>query len=230
VSTYTCQQVREVAPELALGVLGGAERAEAVAHLTNCSRCQAYVAELTEAADILPLMVAEREPPPGFEDRVLAGLHTERRRSRRRWFLTVASVAAAAAIVSITLVRVIDARTETPSAAPVPTTATAPAPAAAGMTQARMVDVTDGAPAGWVYVSGGRTVALAIAYGVAPGRYDIEVHPAGSEPVTIGAVDVQEYRGSWMGSSPVAIGAGDTVSLVSATGTAVCHGTLTTTQ
>src|SRR5262245_17574946 len=138
VSAYTCTQAREVAPELALGVLGGAERAEAVAHLTNCSRCQAYVAELTEAADVLPLMVAEREPPVGFEHRVLASLHTERRRSRRRWFLSVAAVAAAAAIVSITLVRVIDARTDTGSAAP------PPAASSAVMTEARMVSSSDG--------------------------------------------------------------------------------------
>src|SRR5262245_23965319 len=224
-SAYSCTQVHEVAPELALGVLGGAERAEAVEHLTNCSRCQTYVAELTEAADVLPLMVAEREPPPGFESRVLASLHTERRRSRRRWFLTVAAVAAAATIVSITLVRVIDARHETKSAAP-PPAATAPA----GMAAARMTSTADGSPAGWVYVSNGRTIALAIAYGVESGHYDIQVQPAGSAAVTIGAVDVHDYRGSWMGSSPVAIGEGDTVSLVSATGSAVCHGTLTTTQ
>ena len=63
----TCAEVRELAPELALGILGGAERAEVVLHVNGCARCQAYVAELTEAADALPLLVPEVEPPAGFE-------------------------------------------------------------------------------------------------------------------------------------------------------------------
>ena len=79
-SAFTCAQLRDVAPELALGVLGGAERGEALAHLDACSRCQVHVAELTEAADVLPLLAPEREPPPGFEARVLHGLASERRR------------------------------------------------------------------------------------------------------------------------------------------------------
>ena len=70
-SVLTCAEVREFAPELALGILGGAERAEVVFHVNGCARCQAYVAELTEAADAIPQLVPEAEPPPGFEARVL---------------------------------------------------------------------------------------------------------------------------------------------------------------
>ena len=62
-SVLTCAQVRELAPELALGILGGAERAEVVLHLNDCARCQVYVAELTEAADVIPQLVSEAEPP-----------------------------------------------------------------------------------------------------------------------------------------------------------------------
>ena len=77
-----CAEAREQAPELALGTLGGAERAEVILHVNGCARCQAYVDEFTEVADALPLLAPEAEPSPGFEDRVLAAIdapnhHTE---------------------------------------------------------------------------------------------------------------------------------------------------------
>lgn len=220
-SVYTCAQVHDLAPELALGVLSGAERAEVIVHLANCSRCQAYVGELTEAANVLPLMVPEREPPAGFERRVLAGLHADRRRSRRRWVASVAVAVAAATILSIAIVRVIDARTDADVAA---------APAA--LVSARMVTDagTPGTPAGWAFVSDQRTVALAVAYGVDSGRYQIKVTPARGAPVVIGGIDVVSYRGTWMGTSKVAVSAGDTISLVDAQGTQVCHGMVETTR
>ena len=62
-SAYSCAQLRDVAPELALGVLGGAEHAEAIMHVNGCARCQALVNELAEAADALPLLAPEIEPP-----------------------------------------------------------------------------------------------------------------------------------------------------------------------
>src|SRR3977135_3012398 len=101
-SVLRCGEVREFAPELALGILGGAERAEVVLHVNGCARCQAYVAELTEAADAIPQLVPEAEAPPGVGARVLQRLGADRRRSRRRWAASIAAVAAAAAIFSIT--------------------------------------------------------------------------------------------------------------------------------
>ncbi|HEX5588146.1 MAG TPA: zf-HC2 domain-containing protein [Acidimicrobiia bacterium] len=220
-SGLTCVQVHDAAPEFALGVLGGAERAEVIVHLTNCSRCQAYVAELTEAADVLPLMVPEREPPAGFEQRVLEGLHADRRRSRRRWFASVAVAVAAATILSITILRVIDARTDTTRVATTPATELATAP---------MVSAVSGAPAGWAYVSDHRNVVLAVAYGVDAGRYDIQVASAAGSPAVIGGIDIVDSRGSWVGASSVPIATGDTISLIDAQGAAVCHGTVETTQ
>src|SRR3982074_3550335 len=100
-SVLTCAEVREFTPELALGILGGAERAEVVLHVNGCARCQADVAELTEAADAIPQLVPEAEPPPGFEARGLQRLGPDRRPSRRRWAASIAAVAAAAAIFSV---------------------------------------------------------------------------------------------------------------------------------
>ena len=117
-SAYSCAQLRDVAPELALGVLGGAERAEAIMHVNDCARCQALVNELSEAADALPLLAPEIEPPFGFEQRVLSSGRARRRRSVRRMVAAVAVAAAAAAILSITVVRVVESGSDATSVEP----------------------------------------------------------------------------------------------------------------
>src|SRR6266542_2895143 len=58
-SRSMCTEVRDLAPELALGIVGGPERAEALQHASECGPCRALVGELAEAADALPLLVAE---------------------------------------------------------------------------------------------------------------------------------------------------------------------------
>src|SRR5215218_11015185 len=119
----SCPEVRELAPELALGIVGGPERAEALQHASECGPCRVLVGELAEAADALPLLAAEAEPPAGFEERVLSALKAPRRRTRRRVAAGVAVAAAAAAIVSIVGVRVVesnqDATTSTNAASEV---------------------------------------------------------------------------------------------------------------
>ncbi len=217
-SAYSCTQVRELAPELALGVLGGAERAEAVMHVNECARCQALVNELTEAADALLLLAPELEPPPGFEQRVLTAGHARRRRNVRRWVASVAVAAAAAAIVSITVVRVVESGDGTPATVERSTPA-----------EVQMVS-TDGLPAGWAYVTNGHGVAVAVDYGVPSGRYTIAARPHAGTTVTIGTMAVEKGRGSWTGASPVELRAGTTISLVDANGTPACHGTVKTAE
>jgi hypothetical protein len=216
VSTYSCAQLHDVAPELALGVLGGAERAEAVIHVNECARCQALVNELTMAADALPLLAPELEPPPGFEERVLATGHARRRRNLRRWVASIAVAAAAAAILSITIVRVVDAGSETTRAI------VHGVPA-----EARMVGAGD-RPAGWAYVTDRYSVAVALTdYGVPSGNYDVAVHPRNGPSVTIGSMAIDAAGGSWTGRSSVPLGAGSEITLVSEDGNPACHGTVT---
>lgn len=92
--------MRELAPELALDVLTGYERATAQAHLGMCAPCREYVSSLTQIGDRLLTLVPGVEPPVGFEDRVLArmGLAAPPAQApRRRWWpmaLVAASVAA----------------------------------------------------------------------------------------------------------------------------------------
>src|SRR5437660_4235293 len=67
-----CTRLHELAPELALGVLTGQERAEARKHMATCPDCREYVLELTSVGDGLLALVPGAEPPVGFEDRVLS--------------------------------------------------------------------------------------------------------------------------------------------------------------
>ncbi|HEY8525836.1 MAG TPA: zf-HC2 domain-containing protein [Acidimicrobiales bacterium] len=67
----TCDQMRELAPDLALGLLTGAERAAALDHLEGCAACRAEVASLTDVGEAVLALAPEVEPPPGFTARVL---------------------------------------------------------------------------------------------------------------------------------------------------------------
>jgi Putative zinc-finger len=101
-----CEQVRELAPELALGIAEGEERDAALRHLTGCAGCRRLVAELSSVGDELLLLLAPaQKPPPGFESRVLAAVAEPPRRrrlqplaGRRRWLAVAAAVVLAAAL------------------------------------------------------------------------------------------------------------------------------------
>jgi hypothetical protein len=66
-----CAGFADVAAELALGVLTGRERAEALAHLDRCAACQESVRQLTVTGEELLRLLPAGEPPSGFETRVL---------------------------------------------------------------------------------------------------------------------------------------------------------------
>jgi Putative zinc-finger len=95
-----CDDVRELAPELALGVTTGEERAEALGHLAGCGDCRRAVGELSEVADELLMLAPAEEPPPGFESRVLQRI-APRRRKRRLALWVAAPVAAALTAVAL---------------------------------------------------------------------------------------------------------------------------------
>jgi hypothetical protein len=66
-----CEEFADVAAELALGVLTGRERADALAHLDGCDACRATVRQLTLTGEELLGLLPASEPPPGFETRVM---------------------------------------------------------------------------------------------------------------------------------------------------------------
>ena len=69
-----CPQLRGLAPDVALGLLTGEERAAALSHLGRCSSCRADVASLAGVVDEVLLTAPKATPPAGFDHRVLASL------------------------------------------------------------------------------------------------------------------------------------------------------------
>jgi hypothetical protein len=213
-----CAEVRELAPELALGVVGGPERAEAIQHASECGPCRALVSELAEAADALTLLAPEAEPPPGFEDRVLSALRAPRRRLRRRAAIMVAAAAAAAAIVSIVGVRVVESVQDTNRVV-----------AAASSVRSAQMSGANGVDVGNVFVSNGKpsSVVVNVNYGVPSGRYGIEFR-TGSATKHLGSVSIHDERGAWGGvvALPGGSGAAGSVVLVGTDGAVVCEALL----
>lgn len=113
-----------VAPYL-LDALEPEERSEFEAHLSQCSECQAEVAELRPVVDILPLAADMVEPPASLRERIIAAVQEDEaapsrptltsipggapnRRDARRTNLplTVAAVAAAV-LIAVLGIRVV---------------------------------------------------------------------------------------------------------------------------
>ena len=69
-----CDEFADVAAELALGVLMGRERADALAHLERCDACRETVRQLTMTGEQLLGLLPAVEPPAGFESRAMARL------------------------------------------------------------------------------------------------------------------------------------------------------------
>lgn len=210
----SCATARERAPELALGILSGAERSEVLLHLGGCSRCQAVVDEHTELADLLPHLAPEVEPPPGFERRVVGAMRHDRRRATRRLVAALVATAAAATITSVALIRVVDADRADER------TASAPRLRTASMIGA------DGQPVGRVTVSRGTPAALAVSvdYAVPDGTYALRLHQEdGDEGDALGTITIAGGRGEWSGRAAIPSGGHATLALVTASGAAVCQ-------
>lgn len=100
-----CEETREMAADLALGIVEGEERGRALQHLAECPDCRAEVEKHSELADELLLLAPQREAPVGFESRVLGELlPAPKSKRRRRLRLVLAPAAAALAAAAIVLV------------------------------------------------------------------------------------------------------------------------------
>jgi hypothetical protein len=109
-----CEDVQELAAEIALGIADGEERAEALRHLSTCGECRRAVGQLSQVADELLLLAPAQEPRAGFESRVVEaiGLQPARRGRRVRWHaprwlaLRLGPALAATAVTAAVLVSV----------------------------------------------------------------------------------------------------------------------------
>ncbi|MDP9223158.1 MAG: zf-HC2 domain-containing protein, partial [Actinomycetota bacterium] len=89
-----CNEVRELAPELALGIASGEDRARALDHLSSCPQCGSIVQEMSDVSDELLLAAPAHEPPVGFESRMI-----DRYRAGLRKKPRLALILAAAALL-----------------------------------------------------------------------------------------------------------------------------------
>ena len=96
-----CSDVTLIAPDLALGMLSGEERAEALAHLDSCRQCRDIVDKLSTTVDAVSLLAPYADPASGFEERVLDRIELESRRRSKPKGRPVWLVAAAAAVVVV---------------------------------------------------------------------------------------------------------------------------------
>ena len=65
-----CERYAGDLAELALGVLTGRERVQALSHVESCPRCAEELEQLSRAADAVVQVAPEAEPPVGFEVRL----------------------------------------------------------------------------------------------------------------------------------------------------------------
>jgi Putative zinc-finger len=111
-----CDEIRDLAPEIALGIADGEERAEALRHLSTCAECRRTVEQHTQVADELLMLAPVEEPPAGFESRVVEAMGLERPPRRRvprwlapRWLAPrIGPAIATAAVTAAVLIGVYD--------------------------------------------------------------------------------------------------------------------------
>jgi hypothetical protein len=72
VAERQCADVRADLAEAALDLLDEPARSDALVHVAGCAECRAELDDLVRTADRLLAWAPEAEPPPGFEQRVLA--------------------------------------------------------------------------------------------------------------------------------------------------------------
>jgi hypothetical protein len=109
-----CEETRDLAAEIALGIADGEERAEALRHLSTCEECRHVVEQLSLVADELLVLAPVEEPPAGFESRVVEAMGLQKPPRRRlpgwlspRWLAPrVGPALATAAVTAAVLVGV----------------------------------------------------------------------------------------------------------------------------
>jgi predicted anti-sigma-YlaC factor YlaD len=101
----SCDEAVGLAPELALGLLDGSERARVLSHLENCETCRRLVDDLATTTGRLVAAAPGIDPPPGFDRQVLAQLAPvalkEPARRRRRGIMAGIGALAVAASLSL---------------------------------------------------------------------------------------------------------------------------------
>jgi hypothetical protein len=227
-NSMSCAEFHDSAAELALGVLTGRERAEALAHLDHCEACREHVRQLTMTGEQMLGLLPTAEPPAGFETRVMdrLGLSVPAprplRRHRRRpaWGhgFSPRRVLAAAAVVVALLGAALGGWGLHASTAPT---------ASAALTSATLVSASDHDHVGQVFVYNGQPRWMYMSVDLESGNDMVICQLVGADGhiTTVGSFRLADGYGSW--GSPAWTGDGAPVGarLVTANGAVLATAT-----
>ena len=220
----SCAEFHDSAAELALGVLTGRERAEALAHLDYCEACREHVRSLTVTSEKMLSLLPTAEPPAGFETRVmdrlgLAAPASEPLRHRRRrpaWGhgFSPRRVLAAAAVVVGLLGAALGGwglhATATPTAS-------------SSLTTGKMIATDDHSQVGQVFVYNGDPRWMYMSVDMESGNDIVicQLVDSNGQVTTVGTFRLADGYGSW--GAPAWTGNGSPVGarLVTANGTVI---------
>jgi Putative zinc-finger len=196
------QRFRELAPELALGIADGEERAWALEHLAGCPACRTHLERLSSTADELTLLAPAAEPPAGFEGRVTGELAPPPRRPRWTQRLTIPALAAAAAAAVAALAVWVALDDDRDLADAYRDTL---AVADGEYIDAAPLDAPGGEEVGYIYGCQGRASwVIAVVYdGVDSGRYQVELVTHEGEQMPLRELSIENEEGSVGAVTPV---------------------------
>ncbi|MBO0817359.1 MAG: hypothetical protein J2P30_19710 [Actinobacteria bacterium] len=101
-----CDQVRDLAAEVAIGIADGQERDAALRHAATCPGCRQLVSEFSTVVDDLLILAPSHEPPPGFAAATVARISppaapARHIPARRRWLPRLAVAASVVAALAV---------------------------------------------------------------------------------------------------------------------------------
>ncbi|MFC5764532.1 hypothetical protein ACFPVZ_18555 [Actinacidiphila bryophytorum] len=210
---------RDLAADLALGVLHGQERAAALAHVADCEECAGRLAAFTAVGDGLLALLPEVQPPAGFEQRGLAALgRGARPAAARRWVPAAAAAAAAALVFGAAGWFAATAAHHGPGGTAAPVSRTAPLLSA------------DHRPAGRLFLYAGDPARLYMAVSGDPGLGDRTVYcqllRRDGSVVPVGSFRLVGGSGWWDAPAPADGAAVTGARLVTAAGAVLASGSL----
>ena len=197
-----CERLRELAPELALGIADGEERAWALEHLAECPACRAHVERMSGVADELVHLAPPVEPPAGFDGRVAGGMAPVPTRTpmRRRIAVPALAAIAAAAVAAFAVWTALDDDRDLADSY-----RDTLAVANGEYFDAATMQVPGGREVGYVYGYQGRAswVLVVIYDAVETGSYDVELVARDGRHLPLRELDVEDGEGSVGAVTPI---------------------------
>jgi hypothetical protein len=227
-NSMSCAEFHDSAAELALGVLTGRERAEALAHLDHCEACREHVRQLATTGEEMLGLLPFAEPPAGFETRVMDRLglaapapqplrHRRRRPAWGHGFSPRRALAAAAVVVAL-LGAALGGWGLHASTAPA---------ASSALTSATMIAAGDHDNVGEVYVFNGDQHWMYMSVDLESGNDTVicQLVDSNGHVTTVGSFRLADGYGSWGSPAWTANGPPVGARLVSANGTVLATAT-----